>query len=280
MENTTLTKPQKTAKISQKTTQFSYTIESWNPKDAHALYSLEKICWAPWLRKPEKDFLTIASNYPELQRLIRNKNGEIVASMSVNRITWDGKAETLPSWDAIAGGTIETSDFTTTYTPTGNTLCLMSMNVSPDLQGIGLAQKLIEELKSMAITLKVKHITSSLRPTGYGKYKLEKLLANKPLLNFIDYCGLKNQNNEPYDRWLRSAFHQGMKQLCISKNSIVVAVDKATFEGYIKTYKPQMWKQASETKWECGETGSWFVSKRNAIYKEHNLAVEIPIKKN
>src|ERR1700749_4137869 len=100
MANTTV-KPNHSPVKTKKSTQFLYTIETWKQSDAHALYQLEKKCWAPWLRKSEEDFKTIATNFSSLQRLIRNKNGAIVAFMSVNRINWDGDKKTLPSWDQI-----------------------------------------------------------------------------------------------------------------------------------------------------------------------------------
>jgi len=276
MENATLTKPQSSLKAVKKATKFFYSIEKWRPHDAHELYLLEKKCWAPWLQKQEKDFLNIATNYPDLQRLIRNKQGVVVAAMSVNRINWDGASETLPTWDKIAGGAIETSNFSSTYAPHGNTLCLMSMNVSQNLQGIGLAQKLIEELKKTAIKLKVKHIISSLRPTDYGTYKLEQLRKKEPLISFEEYCSLQTDKDKPYDHWLRSAFHQGMKQIGISKDSIVVTVDKKTFQLFMKKYRPDQWIRFSDIKWECGETGSWYVDKNSATYREDNLSVELP----
>lgn len=276
MENTTL-KHQLSVK-KKRIAEFPYIIDKWTPEDVHELYLLEKKCWAPWLRKPEKDFLTITTNYSDLQRLLRNKNGDIVASMSVNRINWNGKLENLPNWDTIAGGSIETSNFTTTYTQDGNTLCLMSMNVNPSLQGIGLAQKLIEELKNIAVDLKIEHVISSLRPVGYGSYKMKQVQNNQPLTSFKEYCELKNEKNEPYDYWLRSANHQNMKILYISKNAIVVNLPRIKLDEFIKTYNSKKWKKVSDNQWECGEAGSWFADKDHATYREDNLAVEILIK--
>ena len=184
--------------------------------------------------------------------------------MSVNKINWNGKLKTLPNWDTIAGGGIGTSNFTTTFTSNGNTLCLMSMNVNPNLQGIGLAQKLIEELKNIANALGVEHIISSLRPLDYGEYKLKQLREEKQIINFYDYYNLKNDKGEPYDRWLRSAYRQEMKVLCVSHNAIVVKVSRKQFDRFIQTYHSLKWIQTSDNSWECGETGNWHVNKNNA----------------
>lgn len=277
MENVTLSLHQFT-KIKKPTDIPSQDIlTDWKDSDVHDIYLLEKKCWAPWLQKSKKDFLTIATNFSNLQRSIKNKNGTLLAFMTTNRINWDGNSNTMPTWDKIAGGAIGSSDFTKTYISTGNTLCLMSMNVNPIEQGKGHAQKLIQELKRTAKELNIQHIICSLRPVGYGHYKLAQIQKNEPLLSFIDYCSLKNEKNEPYDPWLRSASHQGIKLLCTAKDAIVVKVDKKTFENFIKNYKPHIWSQVSNNTWECGETGSWFVDNDCAIYREDNLSVEIPV---
>lgn len=255
----------------------SYFILPWKQEDTHDIYLLEKKCWAPWLQKSEKDFMTIATRFSELQRLIKNDKGKIVASMTVNRINWSGDPKNIPTWDEIAGGGIGTGNFINTYIPNGNTLCLMSMNVQPNEQGKGLAQKLLEELRFIAKKNKVKYIISSIRPVSYGNYKLKQIEKTEPVINFSKYCRLKNEKKEPYDPWIRSANRKGIKILHISKNAIVVKVDIKTFKHFMNTYNPLLWKRLANKKWECGETGNWTVYQDSAIYSEDNLSVEILI---
>ena len=85
------------------------------------------------------------------------------------------------------------------------------------------------------------------------------------------------QDGEPLDPWLRSAYRQGMKPLRIEMRSMVVEVPISTFEEYRETYHPQKWKEVEQGKWECGETGSWFIREDHAVYIEPNIWGELPI---
>src|SRR6266571_2987479 len=106
-----------------------YHLEHWKPTDTSAIHRLEKACWAPWLSKPEQHIEAIARNFPQTQLLLRNQRGDIAATVTANRINWDGDPLSLTTWDAFAGGSEQASDYAETYIPDGNTLCLMSMSV-------------------------------------------------------------------------------------------------------------------------------------------------------
>lgn len=252
--------------------KIAYHRERWKLTDVPSIYRLEQACWAPWLRKSEQHITTLAKTRPQTQLLLRNLQGNIVATLTMNRITWDGKPESLTTWDRVAGGSVEKSDYGTTYRPDGNTLCLMSMNVDPLLQGLKLAPRLAEEAQQVARELNIDHLISSFRPSGYGEYKLQH-----GAVDFAAYCALTQENGEPLDPWLRSVFRLGMKPLRVEPHSMVVTVDMQTFETYRQTYNPQKWKEIEPGRWECGETGSWFVTGNQAVYIEPNLWGELPI---
>lgn len=104
-----------------------YTSEHWSPEDAEAIAVLEAACWAPWLRTPQSCFETLARNFPDIQLLAR-AGKRILATLTANRIHWDGNPDSLQhmSWGQIAGGTVEDGDYCATYDESGNTfvLCL------------------------------------------------------------------------------------------------------------------------------------------------------------
>ncbi len=127
-----------------------YNLSLWKPSDVPAISRLEKACWAPWLRKPEEHIATIAEKFPRTQLLVRNQHGNILATMTANRINWDSNPASLPTWDTIAGGARVASDYTKTYTPDGNTLCLMSSSIDPAIQGKGLAPQLVAGMRDVA----------------------------------------------------------------------------------------------------------------------------------
>lgn len=249
-----------------------YNLDIWKPYDVPAISRLEKACWAPWLRKPEEHIATIAEKFPQTQLLLKNQRRDIVATVTTNRISWDGNPASLGTWDAVAGGSEAASDYIKTYAPDGNTLCLMSMNVDPTIQGGGFAPQLVEGMKNIARRLGIEHLISSFRPSGYGDFKLEHGATK-----FTEYCTLTRQDGKPFDPWLRSVSRLGMQPLRIEERAMVVEVPLSTFEEYQRTYHPQKWKEVEPGQWECGETGSWFVKGDHAVYIEPNIWGELPI---
>jgi hypothetical protein len=253
----------------------NFTISKWTKVDPPDLYNLEEKTWAPWLRKPLKNFETITKIFPDGQRKIINSKGEVVAMISTNRINWDGNLTSLPTWDSVAGGSIELSDFSTTYLDYGNTLDIMSVSVSPKMQGKGLATILLNEVITMAEVFEVDHLICSFRPCGFGSYKSNE--KNLPV-NFSEYCQITAVNGLPLDPWLRIATRYGMIPLRIEENAIKVEVSKDKFEEYKNKYNKNNWHKNEKGEWECGEAGKWKVSGDKAIYTEPNLWGEIPIR--
>jgi hypothetical protein len=249
-----------------------YHLDHWQPTDTAAIYQLEKACWAPWLRKTEQQIATIAENFPETQLLLRNQRGDIAATMSANRMNWDGNPAFLTTWDAVAGGSIATSDYVATYTPDGNTLCLISSAIDPTVQGERLASRLVGEMGDLAKKLGAAHLIGPFRPSGYGDFKLQH-----GSVEFAEYCAMTREDGQPVDPWLRSASRLGMQPLRIEEHSMVVEVPVDTFAEYQRTYHPQKWQEVAAGVWECGETGSWFVWGNRAVYIEPNVWGELPI---
>src|SRR6266487_6319908 len=166
-----------------------HRLEHWKTTDAHAIYLLEQAVWSPWLRRPEQHIVTIAKQFPQTQFLLRNRDNAIIATLTANRINWDGNPASLTTWDRVARGDGRVSDYTKTYIPDGNSLCLMSMNVDPTIQRTGQASRLVEDMRCIAKELEVKHLISPFRPNGYGAYKLEH-----GLIPFAKYCAMMDEN--------------------------------------------------------------------------------------
>jgi hypothetical protein len=247
-----------------------YSLEHWKPADVPAISRLEQACWAPWLRKPEPRIATIATIFPQGQLLLRDKHKNIIAIMTANRIDWDGRPASLTTWDAVVGGSEEESDYRKTYRPDGNTLCITSSSIVETQRGAGLSPRLMTGMQQVATELGATYLIGPFRPYGYGEYKLQ----HEPI-DFAEYCALTQENGEPLDPWLRSVFRLGMKPLRVEERSMVITVDMNTFETYRQTYNPQKWKEVVPGRWECGETGSWFVTGNTAVYIEPNVWGEL-----
>lgn len=249
-----------------------YSLEEWKPSDADAISKLEEACWAPWLRTPKEQLENIATNFPTTQLLLRDSQGDVAATLTTSRINWDGNPSKLTTWDEVAGGSVEEGDYSTTYIPDGNTICLMSMNVKPDLRGERLAPKLIGGIKIVAEELEIEHVIGPFRPSGYGNFKLEH--GPTP---FGEYCNMRREDGQPIDPWLRSLYRQKMEPLRIENDAMTVEVPLDTFKEYQEAYRPDKWKEIDKGMWECGETGSWHIKEDTAIYGEPNIWGTIPV---
>lgn len=252
-----------------------YFISKWDVNDASDLYRLEVKTWAPWLRKPMKNFETIAKIFPNGQRKITNGKGEIVAAVTTNLVNWDGNTNTLLSWDSYAGGSIAASDYSGSYLQDGNTLDFVSISVDPALQGKGLANVLVREVIDFAQNLGVEHLICSLRPSGYGEFKLK---PQNESIGLIEYCKLTGPDGFPIDPWLRIAANFYMLPQRIENEAIKVEVSIDKFKDFRRTYNNHKWRQNKYGSWECGEAGIWSIKSKSAVYIEPNLWVEIPLR--
>lgn len=246
--------------------QIQLVVQEWKPSDALSIYAqLEHPNWAPWLEASPETISGRATVFPKGQLLIK-ENGLLVASLSMNQITWDGNLDTLPSWDTVAG--VHTTDYSETYQPSGNALVLMSMNVAPEAKGKQLPTKLISHTKLLAQELGIEYILGSFRPSGFGFAKKQHNFD----LSFWDYCNQKQSGtHKPEDPWLRSLWWNGMQLLKEDPQAMVVTISTSVFEEYKKGYRPELWTEVTPGIWECGEVGTWVVTDTLATYQESNV---------
>ncbi len=254
---------------------FKATVTNWVPEDGQLIFDqVEKFNWAPWLAASPESLSGRSKTFPEGQLIIKDETGEkILATLSTNRINWDGNINSLPCWDEIAG---EPTDYSKTYSPEGNTLVLMSMNVHPDFQKEGLARKLIEVIKDQAIKMGVTNLIGSFRPSEFGKFKSQ---GDNWKIDFEEYCKMIQEDGWPKDAWLRSLMKNGMEPQIIDRKAMTVEATLEEFETY-KSESPEKWKEVLPGIWECQEVGQWIVTGDKAIYQESNLWGKLPIDQN
>jgi hypothetical protein len=251
-----------------------FWVTNITPQTAFRVYSeLEAPSWAPWLRYSPKEISRQASVFPEGQILVTDDGDNFLASLSMNRINWDGDIYKLTTWDEIAG---DRMDYSGTYTLEGNTLVLMSMNVSPSHQGKRIPGLIIDHVKEKFEKQGIEHIISPFRPSGYG---LAKSLIGYDL-DFKCYCEMKKPGtDQPYDPWLRSLWWKQIRLLKVADQAMVRTVPLQEFYQFHRSYNLGLWEEIEEYIWECGEVGRWYVDKSasTASYKENNVWGEIPL---
>lgn len=249
----------------------TYSISNWQHQDIDAMYAVLEIPnWAPWLAASKSSLHGRIDSFPQGQLVVKDAHGGVFASLSMNKIKWDGNPFTLPSWDEVAG---DPTTYEQTYVSDGNTLTLMSMNVHPQHQGEGHARNLIEKAKQTGIDLGVDYIIGSFRPNEYGKYKFEH---GKKSASFEEYCKLKREDGLPVDSWIRNLTRNGMVPLIVDKNAMRVELSTSELFKFKSKYKPHLWKRVDPLQdplqIECGEVGNWTIEDEGiAVYQESNL---------
>ena len=239
---------------------------NWEIEDVPGIYAeLEVPNWAPWLAASQESLMGRVQVFPEGQLIVKSIDDLPLASLSMNKISWDGDPNSLPCWDEVAG---DPTTYEKTYEPEGNTLVMMSMNVHPEYQGHGYARNLIAGAKLTAMSLGVKHLIGSFRPNEYGKHKLA---YGSNSLDFGSYCQAVREDGWPIDSWIRNLTRNGMQSMGVDEKAMTVACSIDEFTELQRTYKPEIWRKNTEGLWECGEVGAWEVVGEDAIYKESNL---------
>jgi hypothetical protein len=257
---------------------------------------LEVPNWAPWLRFSAEELDAQSEVFPAGQILVCDQESRPLASLSTNRIDWDGVLEHLPTWDRVAGPTRTYRD---TYAQNGNAIVLMSANVRRDARKTRLTDLLIDQIKRLAATEGIEHILSDFRPSEYGAYKLEAYKLEREGTGFAAYCAWARQDGLPMDGWLRSLTRNGMQPLGVDSRAMVVRTTLEEFSRYRATYHLDRWYRLTDPnvisirmsehtphldlddvdeKWECGETGTWYVDRSGgrALYVESNLWGRLP----
>lgn len=234
------------------------------------IHEIEKQTWAPWLAASYESLAGRAKVNHAGQLAIVGAGGDVWASLSTNKIDWSGDVGSLPTWDDVAG---DPTDYAQTYVPDGNSVVLMSMNVSPDKQGLHLPSELISQLvlSSMADP-SVEQVIGSFRPSEFFKS-----LYVAPNLSFEDYISSDNPHGKGLaDKWLRALTLLGMKPLAVDHEAMSVPVTAEEFGAYkaASALHGLPWKTITingQEVWWCGETGVFYKDDEGYVYKESNL---------
>ena len=246
-------------------------INSWenyiNENGIEPIVTLERTCWASWLAASPQSLAGRANVFPEGQLCVYSKLG-LLATLSANKIAWNGLIDMLPTWDDVAG---DPTTYEHTYESNGNTLCLMSMNVSPLGRGKQLPKVLIGSLIKYAKKSDIQHVIGSFRPSAFSQAVLQATEQGVQIPTFEVYCGLKNESGDCIDPWLRSLSKNGMQPLAVDHKAMQVPISKDEFEHLLQPSWRQLTIKGKDI-WWCNETGFFYPQEDGSfLYCESNL---------
>ncbi|MEV6280171.1 hypothetical protein [Nocardia sp. NPDC051832] len=249
--------------------------------EAIAIHQLEAKCWAPFTLQPRGIMKGRMDAYPDGQLCLVNE-GKLLATISTNRIDWDGDPASLStrSWDSIAG---ISQTFEDSYRPGGNTFCLMATNVDPDARGQDLVGELMGALMAIAGTANIDYIISPFRPNGYGDMVIQAHLVGRSIPSFEEYVAGRGVDGLPIDHWLHQLEKKfGMVQMNTARDAMEIPISGREFQSFRaaadhqadRRGKPrwQMIRTERGPAWWCGETGFFYPEPDGRfVYREDNM---------
>lgn len=160
------------------------------------------------------------STFAEYQYLLCDEQGQLFAAGHSIPLAWDGTVAGLPTgWD----GALEQGfhDFEAGRVP--NTLCGLSIVITPASQGQGLGEVMASAMKDIAATDGLDGIILPVRPSRKSQY---------PLIPMEHYIQWRQSDSSPFDPWLRIHQRLGASVLTIAPRSMVIAGTIAQWEEW------------------------------------------------
>jgi GNAT superfamily N-acetyltransferase len=142
---------------------------------------------------------------------------ELVAEAHAVPVAWDGSLRDLPSgWDeAFVRGM--TSDREPTV------LSALAISVSPDRQGQGVSQRMVQAFRDTARAARLTAVIAPVRPTLKERY---------PLIPIEDYIAWRRDDGSHFDPWIRIHERIGGEIVAPAPHSMLMRAPVADWEEW------------------------------------------------
>src|SRR5699024_10908262 len=135
---------------------------------------------------------------------------ESIAYGNAIPLYWDGDKASLPEgWDKVVEKGI--LDFQNNIQP--NSLSALSIVIHPEFRGKGLSERMVNEMKSLAIKSKFKNMVAPVRPSLKSVYRLSQIQ---------EYITWKSIAGTPFDPWIRIHIKAGASIIKVAEKSMVI----------------------------------------------------------
>ncbi|RZI56428.1 MAG: GNAT family N-acetyltransferase [Zymomonas sp.] len=197
-----------------------------SPGLTEAAIRLEDVIWEPFgflshTRAHREFYADILEDHADLQLCLVDETGdEPVALANCVPFHYAGDLQDLPQegWDWLVETGSRPSDDPV------NVLGALAVSVPTEHRGKGYAQRMIRELKAMAIARGYDALVVPVRPSIKWQH---------PHVPMTDYAAWTNDKGEVFDPWLRSHVAQGARIIGACERSMVVEEHVSFWEAWI-----------------------------------------------
>ncbi|MBU5467026.1 GNAT family N-acetyltransferase [Virgibacillus sp. MSJ-26] len=104
-----------------------------------------------------------------------------------------------------------------------NSLSALSIVIHPEFRGKGLSERMVNEMKSLAIKSKFKNMVAPVRPSLKSMY---------PLIPIEEYIKWKSIAGTPFDPWIRIHIKAGASIIKVAEKSMVIPASIKEWEEW------------------------------------------------
>ncbi|MGW4774593.1 alanine racemase [Nocardia sp. NPDC004278] len=240
-----------------------------NDPDATAIHAFEAKT-ARWMSARPGSMRERMETFAAGQLCLVDLSGQLLGTLSTNRIDWDGDPNSLSAGHETAGAEGPYHD---TYSHTGNTLCILEVNIAPNVAPEFALDPLIDSLFTFATRENIEHLIGFFRPSGYALSVRMAHHQNNPIPTFAEYVDeIQNDGTLAY---LTERFD--MQVLEPENRTIQIPLSTIEFE----TFRRPDWillDTAEGPAWWCGEAGFIYQLPDGSYeYRENNVLGVIPV---
>jgi GNAT superfamily N-acetyltransferase len=160
--------------------------------------------------------------------LVDIKNGRAAAMGNSLPFHWDKPLEELPEggWDWVFVQAVK--DHKAKITP--NIQSAIQVAIHPDYQSKGLSARMINHMRDIGKSKGFQYLVAPVRPNQKSKY---------PLTTIDDYITWKNEEDLPFDPWLRVHARAGAKIIKPCHESMIISARREDWENWTQMKFPQ-----------------------------------------
>ncbi|WP_099158240.1 GNAT family N-acetyltransferase [Virgibacillus ndiopensis] len=187
------------------------------------LNKLHSIGWIKYMREDPiavKYWDKLLHWFPEFQFILLNEESKPVACGNSIPFDWDSNEDNLPTgWDGVFEKGI--LDYENNIQP--NSLSALAIVIHPEFRGKGLSEKMVKEMKDIAIKSNLRNMVAPVRPSLKFKY---------PLIPMEEYIKWLRDDGTPFDPWIRTHFMTGASIIKVAEKSMVIPASVNEWEKW------------------------------------------------